>query len=66
MGGSDRYISAIGDRGRLDGHSGSGAFTVVFNDGRLSRSWRASDEGSGHERGDEAVLFRFVQACFGR
>ncbi len=65
MGGSDRYISAIGDRGRLDGHFGSGAFTVVFNDGRPSRSWRALGEDSGHELRDEAVLFRFVQACFG-
>ena len=65
-GGSDRHISVIGDLGRLDGHFGSGAFTVVFNDGRPPRSWRALGEGSGHERGDEAILLKFVQACLGQ
>lgn len=65
---SERRITLIGDRGRLDGVFEDGRFTVVFVDpGHPPLEWRVDGESpGGHGGGDYVTMHDFLNACAGR
>jgi len=63
-GGSERSISVLGERGRLDGVFERGVFEVRTNDGAPATTWRARNpRRGGHGGGDERALRGFLEAC---
>jgi len=65
--GSQRTLSVLGDKGRLDGVFERGEFTVFTNDGAPSLTWSTKGAGTGgHGGGDARTLVAFLEACLGR
>lgn len=65
---SERQITLIGDRARLDGIFEDGTFTVTFTDSeRPPFIWTADGRGRGsHGGGDRVTMLEFLNACAGR
>lgn len=65
---SERRITLIGDRGRLDGTFEDGTFTVTFTaPDRAPFVWSAGDGArGGHGGGDRVTMVEFLNACAGR
>ena len=65
--GSQRTVSILGAKGRLDGVFERGEFTVFTNDGAPSLTWSTKGAGTGgHGGGDARTLVAFLEACLGR
>jgi len=65
---SERRITLIGDRARLDGIFEEGHFSVTFIDpARKPLDWRVGERGrGGHGGGDRVTMLDFLDACAGR
>ncbi len=65
---SERRITLIGDRARLEGLFEAGSFTVTFTDsGRPPFVWSADARARGsHGGGDRVTMQAFMNACAGR
>jgi predicted dehydrogenase len=65
---SERRITLIGDRGRLDGVFEDGRFTIAFTDPeRPPLVWSADKRSQGgHGGGDRVTMLEFLNACAGR
>ena len=65
---SERRITLIGDRARLDGIFEDGTFTITFTDSeRPPFVWTADGRGRGsHGGGDRVTMLEFLNACAGR
>ncbi len=65
---SERRITLIGDRARLDGIFEDGCFTVTFADSAHQSFVWSADERSrgGHGGGDRVTMLEFLNACAGR
>lgn len=65
---SERRITLIGDRARLDGIFEDGTFTVTFTDPeRPPFVWSAEGRSrGGHGGGDHVTMLEFLNACAGR
>ncbi len=64
-GGSERRLSVLGERGRLDGVFERGGFEIDTIDGASERWAAPARPAGGHGGGDEAVLAGFLAACRG-